>query len=413
MSVQERSDLVLSFARVLFDNGETTGEVVQAAKELGRNLGLSIELIPGWKDLQLQAGDGSAKLVSATIASPTGIDMDRVSSAMNAVDEIRTNQLSSLAASKTIEIISRAPPSPTWMFTLAAAAGAAALSVIFGVQHPISVLLIVISAGMGALLRRTIAKYSNNPFIQPFCAALIAGLIGSMAVIYNLSSMLRLIAVCPCLVLIPGPHVLNGMIDLVQARVSLAISRLVYAGFIILTIAAGLLLIFALFHVSLPVDAPGRSIPLLIDVAAAGVAAAAYSIFYSTPLRMIGWPIIIGMTAHGIRYEALASGADAVTATFAASLLVGLVMAPIARFRHMPFAAIGFASVVAMIPGLNLLRMVSGFLQLINTSTTNSQLLLATLSDGVTAVAIVLALTFGLIVPKIVIDHYLSRRISL
>ncbi len=45
-------------------------------------------------------------------------------------------------------------------------------------------------------------------------------MIGALAVRYNLSSSLRLVAVCPCMILVPGPHVLNGAMDLIAARIS-------------------------------------------------------------------------------------------------------------------------------------------------------------------------------------------------
>ncbi|MFW1447855.1 hypothetical protein ACEWAJ_24580, partial [Vibrio parahaemolyticus] len=83
-----------------------------------------------------------------------------------------------------------------WLFTFAAAAGAAALAVIFGVAHLAAVFLIVLSAAAGALVRRTVALLSTNLFIQPFCAALLAGIVGGLAVRYDLSSSLRLVAVC-------------------------------------------------------------------------------------------------------------------------------------------------------------------------------------------------------------------------
>src|SRR5207245_2590227 len=215
------------------------------------------------------------------------------------------------------------------------AAGAAALSVLYGVQHLAAVTLIVASAAAGAVLRRTLAQYCTNPLLQPLCAALLAGIIGALAVRYQLSSSLRLIAVCPCMILVPGPHVLNGMIDLAAVRVPLGAARLIYAGLISLAISAGLLLGLSLLNVSLPVDGPGRPVPLWLDVIAAGVAVAAYSIFFSTPLRMLGWPVAVGMLAHALRWWTLSIGAGVATGALVACLVVGLGLTPVARRFHM------------------------------------------------------------------------------
>jgi hypothetical protein len=72
----------------------------------------------------------------------------------------------------------------------------------------------------------------------------------------------------------------------------------------------------------------------------------------------------------------------------------------------MPFAAIGFASVVSMMPGVFLFRMASGLVELAGGSNTTLELIGATLVDGLTAVTIILAMSCGLIVPKLVIDRF-------
>jgi uncharacterized membrane protein YjjB (DUF3815 family) len=140
-------------------------------------------------------------------------------------------------------------------------------------------------------------------------------------------------------------------------------------------------------------------------VIAAGVAVAAYSIFFSTPLRMLGWPLAVGMLAHALRWWTLKAGAGTATAALIACLVVGLILTPVARRWRMPFAAIGFAAVVSMMPGVFLFRMASGLVQLANHSNTAFELLRATIVDGMTAITVILAMSVGVVVPKIVIDH--------
>ena len=156
--------------------------------------------------------------------------------------------------------------------------------------------------------------------------------------------------------------------------------------------------------------------PLWLDVIAAGVAVAAYSVFFSTPLQMLPWPIAVGMLAHALRWCSItALGSSAAIGALVACIVVALIVTPVARRWHMPFAAIGFASVVSMIPGVFLFRMASGLVQLAEGSHTTPGLVSSTINDGLTAAAIIFAMSFGLLIPKLIIDHvadFRSRRVS-
>ncbi len=406
-SAEELALISLS-ARLLFENGQSTEKVVSALDQLANALGFRATIFPRWGELTILINDGGGSRHEILAAVPAGVDMRRVAATIGVIDDVCNGCLDVAAARSALETIARFPPVSTTRFALLAAAGAAALGVIFGATHPFSVLLIAISAGAGAWLRRWLATVSRNLFVQPLCAALLAGAVGAIAVRLQLSSALRLVAVCPCMVLVPGPHLLNGTIDLARGRIALGASRIAYAGVIILMICTGLLTGLSFGSVSLPVAAPSYPVSLGYDVIAAGVAVAAYGTFFAMPWRMLPIPVAVGMLAHATRWGMISLvGASVEIGALAACLVVGIIITPIADRLRLPFAAFAFASVVSLIPGVYLFRMAAGLVDLVTLGeTASADVLLNMIADGATAMLIILAMAIGLILPKMCLEYF-------
>ena len=402
-------ELLAATACLLFANGQTSEATRTTVERLGATLGVQADVLLQWGEIVLIV-DGRASPAIPRVR-PTGVDMNRVGAAMRVVDRVCDGRLDAAQAAREIAGIAGRPPASTLRFAVMAAVGAAALGVIFGAGNAETLAAIALSAGLGGWLRRGLGRISDNALVQPFCAALLAGVLGAIATQAGLGIDPRLVLVCPCMVLVPGPHLLNGSIDLARARILIGWARLLFAGLIVLMICAGLLLGVALGGARLPLEAVAVQVPLLYDIVAAGCAVAAYGSFFSMPWRVLAVPVAIGMLAHGVRWLLLSWGLGLPEGSFVACLIVGIAVTLIADRLRFPFAAFAFASTVSMIPGVFLFEAAAALVDIGRQGATASPgLLLGAVANGMTALQIVLAMTLGLILPKMVITGWQARR---
>ncbi len=399
-------ELISMSARLLFTNGQTTKKTVEGVEQLANAFGYQAHVFARWGQLTVRAGRDPEARYEIIAAEPAGVDMGKVAATMDVIAQICQGRIDAKAAGSELAAIAARPPVSLVRFALMAGAGAAALAVIFGAEHPLSLVLIALTAGAGACLRRWLAGLSHNLFVQPFCAALLAGVTGAIVDRLQLDSVLRLVAVCPCMVLVPGPHFLNGALDFGWGRIPLGLARIAYASLITLAICVGLLLGLALGDVSLPVSVPSRPVPLGYDVLAAGVAVAAYGSFFNMAWKILSIPIVVGMFAHACRWVAISvAGANPAAGALIACLVVGTIMAPVADRLRLPFAGLAFASVVSLIPGVFLFRMAGGMVQLVALgSQAPLELFSQVFADGTTAVVVVVAMGFGLVAPRLLLE---------
>ena len=403
----ERYDTLLAATALLYANGQSTQMTQTAVERLNRGLDLDAVVVPSWSMLTLTAA-GSYTTVLTAAVSPTAVNMRRVASMMSVVDRAQDGPLELQRVADGVAEAEAQPVSGTAVFAAACATGAGALSVIYGATQPVAVLLVALAAAVGGLLRRWSGTAGAGPLVQAFVAAAVAGAVGAAAAHLHLGASAAVVAICPAMVLVPGPHILNGALDLLDLRVTLGLARLAFGLLVLTAIAGGLILGLHSGGQTLAVTAPSSSAPLVVDVLAAGVAAASYAIYFSMPWRMIGWPVAAGMLAHAAHWYALEARANLAIAAFVSCLLVGVLLVPISHRMRIPFAGIGFASVVALVPGVFVFRTLAGFVEFAGHP--SASLLAAASGDLIGATVIVVGMALGLALPMHVYAGRPARR---
>jgi uncharacterized membrane protein YjjP (DUF1212 family) len=402
--------IIARLGAILFANGQTTHRCNADALRLSQALGMACRPVFRWGELML-LGPADRPVVAVPV-SPFGVHMGKIGAATRLIDGVASRAIAEERIAAELEVVEGTPPSSSWRFVLAAGFGAAALAIVFGVTMPSTLIAILLIAGAGALLRRWIGRLSGNPFAQPIAAAGLAGLTGGVAIRFGQAPPDALVALCPCMVLVPGPHFLNGILDFAHGRVNLGLARTSYASLIVLVICAGLLAGLALAGVTLPVSGAFTPVPLTYDVLAAGVAVAAYGTFFSMPWRLLGLPVVIGMLAHAARWVLVFRlGQSAELGAFVACLIASAIIAPVALRTHMAFAGFAFASVVSLIPGVFLFRTSSAIVGLIaRGGSADSALVQDAAADAATALLILVAMAFGLALPLLFVERILADR---
>jgi len=317
------------------------------------------------------------------------------------LDRLRHGKLEPDMALSLLRAVERESPRYSrWLSATLLGLAASALAGLLGADAGAAAIAGLATA-LGLLARQELGKRHYSLLLLPFVAALIGAVLGGAAIRLGWTQSPALALIVPALMIVPGPHLINGLFDLIDNHVPMSLSRFGLAGGILLASALGILVGVELM---LPTahfaerNAVGLKLNLVSDMALAGVVTCGFAVFYNTPGRQLWMVALSGMAGHGLRFLALKSGCWLETATFLGGLIVGGLAAWMGRSRKTPIAVIAFAGAVTMIPGLSLYRALGGALQLARQLYgADSELVAATLGSGLQGCLVVAALALGVI----------------
>ena len=395
-----QTDLLLEAAALLLEYNESTGEIQRALQATANTISNEpCHLVISYDGVAIALGDQSPKLRPVRELRYNTTIQARVHEILR---QVRQQQLEpSTALASLMSIPADAARHPPWLVALLLGAAAFSLAAILAADITAAAVAGV-GTGLGFLVRHELGRRHFTLLLLPFMAAFIGGVLGGLAIRMSWTQTPELVLVVPALMLIPGPHLINGLLDLIDNYLPMSLARFGLAIGILLANASGLALgaeLTLLEPLATDHAASSDGLTLISDIALAGMVACGFALFYNTAWRHL-WPAMSGgMAGHGLRFLALKSGWPLEAATFVGGLTVGLVSGWIAWSREVPIAVIGFAGAVAMIPGVQIYRALAGAWQMARQGQTADPATVATmLGNGFQAILVVSGLALGFLI---------------
>ncbi|MEN3111507.1 threonine/serine exporter ThrE family protein [Uliginosibacterium paludis] len=385
-------------ARLLLTYNMRTSLLRERIDEIARALNLSLQVSLAYR--------------TATIYAPGGVTIHaqtpelRINVAVSArvnriIDAVCVGKLPVSDAIGQLDDAERsAERHDRWVLALIFGLGAGALAWLLSADWP-AMAVISLSSALGLLLRQELHKHHPVLFALPFVAALTGSLLGGMVIRMGWTQTPGICLIVPALMLVPGPHLINGLYDMLENNMQTGLSRLGLALGILVAAAAG---VFAggyltlgmttapIYHIEL---AP---ISLWLDVILAGVASCAFGAFYNAPWRVLWTSILCGMVGHGVRYVVMEQGHHVEIATLFACFVIGFMAIRWVSSQRLPFAAVAFAGAVPMMPGTLIYRTIAGAMDIsFLGAKAPMELVASTMASGFKAGFVVGAMGMGLL----------------
>lgn len=395
MSVERR--LLQAAARLLLEYNERSGLIKAHLDRLASHLGIAVSIAVDYRQVTIAMPQGRMfRADAAELRINTAVSI----ATLRTIDDLCTGRIDVDEAMRRFESVERTSGRHgrlvvATLFGLAAAALAALLGADWAAIGSSGV-----SAAAGLIARQEVSRRTGTPLPPTFIAALVGALVGAIVIRAGWTLTPNLSLIVPALMLVPGPHLINGIEDILENEVQTGISRLCLAVAILLASALGIAVCVWLLPGAIAESAPGgRAIGIAaVEMLLAGAASAGFSTFQNSPWRVVWVSVVCGAIGYGIRALALSFGLGLAMASLAACLAIGIVAGVASNRLHLPFASAAFAGAAPLMPGVLIYRGIAGGVRLSAAGTSaDPMLVVAMLSPLVQAAFVVAAMVIGLL----------------
>ncbi|RRJ95269.1 threonine/serine exporter [Opitutaceae bacterium TAV4] len=251
VSVEQFADMALDVGVFLLASGAHCGRVFSNIKRLADRWGFPIHINPTFTGLTITVRDGKQSERTVTRyqdAPPHSVHLAILTLFSRLSWQVLEDRLPFDLVKQRIEEIKAKANYSFWLVALAVGAACASLCMLAGGDAR-NALCTFVAAFTGSVLRIGILKMRFNPMISFVVAAFVTTLIAGIDTIWHIGTSPEATLATAVLYLIPGVPLINSVIDLIEGYLASALSRGLFAAFILLCIASGMTLAITLLGI--------------------------------------------------------------------------------------------------------------------------------------------------------------------
>lgn len=399
-----RTDAVLRLGALLLGAGASAARVRDSMEHAAQAVGIDeLHTRIGMNDIVATSSRGQIFRTRVAAIRRPMIDADRLTELKRLTARLAPETPASTLQSELDDIEARPRRYPHAIRVLSAGLACAAFSLLNngGWQEFVAV---GIAAGAGQFLRMHLGRIRTNEFLVVFTSAVTALLvylgIAALLAAFGLPGGQHDAALTSAvLYLVPGFPLVTGALDLARLDLNAGIARTVYATLILLATGTAVWGVASIVHATVSQTAtPLFDEPLLsiVRLLAGFVGVLGFAVLFDTPPAIALVAASLGAVANVGRLALVDAGTTPPLAAAAAALAVGLGAFLFSARLRAARVTLTVPAVLIMVPGAAAYRAITG---VIGGDT------LSAIESGFTAVFVVVALSVGLTVARVLTER--------
>ncbi len=262
---------------------------------------------------------------------------------------------------------------------------------------------------IGFWVRRICNRYGFNTYAVITISAFVVTFLACIMQFADISATPIHPMISATVFLIPGIPLINAMDDLLEGYLISGITRAVNTLFTLASIAFGIIMALWICGAEDITQVHIQPDEVYISHAFAAVLTSiGMSMSFNLPKRLLPIAAIGAVIAVNLRnILVIQYDANMIAGTFAGAAVVGIAAQLINHWVHAPGSVLTIPSVLPLVPGVLLYRLIYS---LLNISTIDADNLFSCIRNGIEAVTIITSITIGVTIPMLFFRPYIEKR---